>query len=206
MKGAVLAGPHGRAIAIDTDEQRWLMAVEFRLGGASAFLPVPLNETRDQVIELGNLWGQDGFLLRERLCEATSPETKLQVLEAALSEHFDDTRDPGIAAAASLIDKGMAISKARLCVGMLPKTFVRRFTEQVGLAPKRMARVRRLQRLIRSLNRRAGRDWCRIAAEHDYTDQAHLIHEFRDITGMTPTGYRPSSPQRSNHVPLRPLR
>src|SRR5262252_4998087 len=27
--GAVLAGPHGRPVAIDTKEQRWLIAVEF---------------------------------------------------------------------------------------------------------------------------------------------------------------------------------
>ncbi len=31
---------------------------------------------------------------------------------------------------------------------------------------------------------------------------ADLIHDFRDLTGMTPTAYHPSSPQRRNHVPL----
>ena len=32
VRGAVLAGPHGRSVAIDTREQRWLIAVEFRVG------------------------------------------------------------------------------------------------------------------------------------------------------------------------------
>src|SRR6266699_2807029 len=36
--GVVLAGPHGRATAIDTKEQRLLIAVEFRLGVAAAFV------------------------------------------------------------------------------------------------------------------------------------------------------------------------
>jgi hypothetical protein len=37
--GAVLAGPHGRPTAIDTREQRWLIGVEFKFGGAAAFCP-----------------------------------------------------------------------------------------------------------------------------------------------------------------------
>jgi len=43
-------------------------------------------------------------------------------------------------------------------------------------------------------------DWCALAAEHGYTDQAHLIHDFRDLAGITPLGYKPQSPQRNNHV------
>lgn len=36
--GAVLAGPHGRSTAIDTGEQRYLIAVEFKLGGSCGIL------------------------------------------------------------------------------------------------------------------------------------------------------------------------
>jgi hypothetical protein len=45
-------------------------------------------------------------------------------------------------------------------------------------------------------------NWCMIAAEHGYTDQAHFIHDYRDFTGITPTAYCPSSLNRRNHVPL----
>src|SRR5215472_6943097 len=71
--GAVLAGPHGRPVAIDTREQRWLIAVEFKVGGAAGFFPMSISEACDQVIELGDLWGRDGGLLRERLCAASTP-------------------------------------------------------------------------------------------------------------------------------------
>ena len=54
--GAVLAGPHGRSTVIDTREQRWLVAVEFKSGGAAPFFTVPISETRDQVVELEDLW------------------------------------------------------------------------------------------------------------------------------------------------------
>jgi AraC-like DNA-binding protein len=200
--GAVLAGPHGRATAIDTMEQRQLIAVEFKVGGAAAFLPMPISEACDQIVGLDDVWGRDGGLLRERLCEASTPADKFRELETVLLERVVRPRDPAIAAAISLLDHGVSVAEARSRVGLLPKTFVRRFREQVGLAPKRLARVRRLQRIVGSVQGPAGADWCMVAADHGYTDQAHFIHDFRDLTGMTPTAYRPSSPQRRNHVPL----
>ncbi|HEX4808926.1 MAG TPA: AraC family transcriptional regulator [Bryobacteraceae bacterium] len=200
--GAVLAGPHGRSTAIDTREQRRLIAVEFKLGGAAAFLRMPISEACDQVVELDNVWGGDGGLLRERLCEVPTPIAKFRVLEAVLRKRLVRPWDPAIAAAISLLDSGASVAEARSRVGLLPKTFVRRFREQVGLAPKRFSRVRRLQSIVGAVRRPADVDWCMVAAEHGYTDQAHFIHDFRDLTGITPTAYCPPSPQRRNHVPL----
>jgi AraC-like DNA-binding protein len=172
------------------------------VGGAAAFLRMSISEACDQVVELDNVWGRDGGLLRERLCEAPTPSDKFRVLEAVLVERVVRSWDPAIAAAVSILERGVSVAETRSRVGLLPRTFVRRFREQVGLAPKRFSRVRRLQRILESVCRRADVDWCMIADEHGYTDQAHFIHDFRDLTGMTPTAYQPSSPQRRNHVPL----
>lgn len=148
---------------------------------------------------------QRGGLLRERLCEAATPAAKFRVLEAVLIEHIARSADPAVAYAHSVLESGASVAEASSRVGLLPKTFVRRFREQVGLAPKQLSRVRRLQRILASIHRPADVDWCQVAAQHGYTDQAHLIHDFRDLTGVTPTAYRPSSPQRRNHVPLSPV-
>lgn len=125
--------------------------------------------------------------------------------EAVLIEHIARSADPAVAYAHSVLESGASVAEASSRVGLLPKTFVRRFREQVGLAPKQLSRVRRLQRILASIHRPADVDWCQVAAQHGYTDQAHLIHDFRDLTGVTPTAYRPSSPQRRNHVPLSPV-
>ncbi len=200
--GAVLAGPQGGFVGMDTREQHRLVAVEFQLGGLAAFLPMPASEVGNQVVELRDVWGQAGSLLRERLCEARTPSEKFRVLESALAEGMARPQDPAIAAAVSMLDRGAGVAETRERLGLLPKTFVRRFSERVGLAPKRLARVRRLQRVVASVRNQPKTDWCAVAAEHGYTDQAHLIHEFRELAGMTPTGYRPSSARRRNHVPV----
>ena len=201
-RGAVLAGPHGRSTAIDTREQRRLVAVEFRPGGAAAFLRMPLSEARDQIVEIDHFWGRDGHLLRERLLHAHVPAAMFGVLESVLLDRIAFPPDRAMLAAARMLECGLSLAETRTRLGLLPKTFVRRFREQTGLAPKRFARVRRLQAVVGSICRRGDVDWSTIAAEHRYADQAHLIHDFRDLTGLTPTAYRPSSRQRRNHVPL----
>lgn len=41
----------------------------------------------------------------------------------------------------------------------------------------------------------------RLAAEHGYCDQARLIDDFRELTGVTPGAYRPRSAAERNHRP-----
>src|SRR5258708_22430594 len=50
--GAVLAGSPSRSTVIDTHEQRCLVRVDFKLGGAAGVFPLPLTETRDQFVQL----------------------------------------------------------------------------------------------------------------------------------------------------------
>jgi len=202
--GAILGGPNSQASVIDTREQRCLVSVNFKLGGERPFFRNPLGETRDQLVDLDQLWGRDGAVLREQLLEAPNPQAMFRVMEAALLKNMvkPEKPDPAIPWAAWALERGMPISGVTSELGLLPKTFVRRFRTQTGLSPKRFSRVRRLQRMLGSLGDPAIADWSEVAAEHGYTDQAHLIHDFRDLTGLTPTAYRPRSAQEHNHVPV----
>jgi methylphosphotriester-DNA--protein-cysteine methyltransferase len=85
-------------------------------------------------------------------------------------------------------------------VGLLPRTLRRRFTAQAGLTPKRFARVQRLQRLVRDLDGPGPVDWAAMAARHGYADQPHLAGEFRDLVGVTPTGYLRYRVNGPNHL------
>jgi AraC-like DNA-binding protein len=200
--GAVLGGPRAKPTVIDTAEMRCLVTVNFKEGGAAPFFKAPMCETCDQLVELDLVWGRDGAVLRERLLEARAPETKLDVIESVMLDRLecDRERSPAMLWAAAAFERGLAVSEVCSRLGLLPKTFVRRFREEMGLAPKKFSRVRRLQRILRSTVSPEKADWAELAARHGYTDQAHLIHDFRDLTGMTPTTYRPLSPDAHNHV------
>lgn len=200
--GAVVAGPHAKSVVIDTRGQRWLAAVEFRHGGASGFFSMPMTEVSNQVVRLQDVWRGDGTSLRERLLDARTPALKLRVFEEVLLDHLRLEFDPAIQYAIAALRTGVRVSQVSLSLGLSPRTLERRFSSQTGITPKCFSRVHRLQRVLSAVRRTAKPDWCALAAEHGYTDQAHLIHDFRDLADITPSEYKPHSQQRNNHVPI----
>ncbi|MGE5182028.1 MAG: helix-turn-helix transcriptional regulator, partial [Acidobacteriota bacterium] len=61
----------------------------------------------------------------------------------------------------------------------------RLFRDHVGISPKQLARVARLQRAMSSLL--AGGEPAGVAASAGYFDQAHMIRDFHDLVGLTPS-------------------
>lgn len=201
-RGAILSGPHSQSTILDAAQFRRLAAVEFRPGGAGHFLGIPVSEAGNQVLNLDDIWRADGATVREQMLEARSPQERLAVLEERLLEHLDREFDPAVAAAIAALERGVRVSEVASRLGLSPRTLERRFTGKVGLTPKRYARVRRLQRVMRSIRNWPCSDWSLLAAHHGYCDQSHLVHEFRELGDITPSAYKPQSAARNNHIPL----
>jgi transcriptional regulator GlxA family with amidase domain len=60
------------------------------------------------------------------------------------------------------------------------------FRDGVGPSPKQLLRITRYQRALSLRREHARLSWSAIAVRAGYFDQAHLIHESRDIAGCTP--------------------
>jgi AraC-like DNA-binding protein len=200
--GAGLQGAHAEPVGMATADQQAIAWVSFRPGGALPFFPAPPAAVSGALVGLDALWGHDGVLLREQLLEARTPAAKLRVLETALLRHAVRplVSDPAIGFAVAAFERGTAVAAVTDRLGLTSKRFVTRFSEAVGLRPKRFARVRRFQRLLGLANAEPP-DWARLAAECGFFDQAHLINDFHALAGMCPTAYR-ARPDGQNHVPL----
>ena len=74
-------------------------------------------------------------------------------------------------------------------IGISHKHLLREFDRCVGLTPKLFARLCAFQRVIRSVGQKREVDWAGMASTCGYHDQAHLIHEFRAFSGLTPAHY-----------------
>jgi AraC-like DNA-binding protein len=69
-----------------------------------------------------------------------------------------------------------------------PRTLLRRFRAATGLTPKQFARICRFRHAAFKLLDTQRPGWAHVAIGTGFADQAHMIHEFKDLTGLTPEG------------------
>jgi AraC-like DNA-binding protein len=74
------------------------------------------------------------------------------------------------------------------------------FAEQVGMTPKRYCRLVRFRHVVQEIASQRSVDWASIALAGGFYDQAHLIHEFRDFSGLSPETFLHSERPFPNHV------
>ncbi|PZR41398.1 MAG: AraC family transcriptional regulator [Azospira oryzae] len=65
----------------------------------------------------------------------------------------------------------------------------RKFLQQVGMSPKQLGKIIRLQTALRMLLNKPSDSLTEIAYESKYYDQAHFIKDFKDFTGTTPKAF-----------------
>ncbi len=65
----------------------------------------------------------------------------------------------------------------------------RKFQALVGVSPKFLCRILRLQKVFKTVELNPAVNWSFIASECGYYDQAHFIHDFKDFSGQNPSAY-----------------
>lgn len=80
----------------------------------------------------------------------------------------------------------VAVAELGAELGLTRQSLARGFAEHVGISPKTLARVARLQAVLGDLASPHRHGWASLALARGYYDQAHLIDEFRTLTGLTP--------------------
>lgn len=203
--GSILSGMTSHAQIIDTDEQTYVAGVSFRPGGTVPFVALPADQLANADVPLDAVWGDATVRrLRERLLGAQSPAAALDVLEQTLWAVWRGRGwHPAVAFALDAFRRGPSVARvARVtaAVGLSEKRFIERFKAEVGVTPKRYCRLRRFQQVVASAHALREADWADLAVSCGYADQAHLIHEFREFSGMTPRAYAQRKTAFQNHV------
>ena len=84
--------------------------------------------------------------------------------------------------------------------GYSQRHFIEMFRNKVGLKPKEFHRLCRFRKVIDAVQCQTVVDWADIGLSVGYFDQAHLIHDFRQFSDLTPEQYLRGRTPFINHV------
>lgn len=194
FSGAIISGAHGRGLVPDNRRRIRLIGVHFKPGGAFPFLGLPAGDLADTHVDLEDIWGSSATRLRERMCDATTPDGKFQLLEQVLLSRLRHGVEQHYAVSTALeIFRKHAtaprVREAARYVGLSERRFIQAFKGEVGLTPKLFSRIQRFQRTRGVIHQDPSPDWATVALDLGYFDQSHLIREFLEFSGQSPTGY-----------------
>lgn len=185
-----LEGPRSRSQIIDTREQVAVMGIEFQPGGAAVFFRERMDVLRDGCVDLQDLMGARDAALRDALLAATSPDARLQALEGWLrTSGYTGIVPLDVAHALRALDarpEVAALVPLARDMGISARRLGERFQHWIGLSPKRYLRLQRFHHAVRSARPPADEGWADMAVACGFYDQAHLVHEFRAFSGMSP--------------------
>lgn len=187
-----LVGPHDRPAVNEPVGETFAIGVVGTPVGCEAVFRVRPSRLRGRVVDLEAMWAAAGPL-REDLLREPDPERMLDVVE----QHLDTTvsREPAAVERCALAVARLEATPTRPIaeiaaeVGVSHGHLDREFTRLVGLAPRVLARLLRMRRLLAALDVSASVGWTDLAQQHGWFDQAHLIRDFKRHTGVTPSAY-----------------
>lgn len=140
------------------------------------------------VVALEDLWGREAVRIQEQLRAAASWEDRFAIAEAALARRETGRAvDPevGFAWGQLVASRGrVRVDRLAAEAGWSRKRLWSRFQSQIGLTPKRAARLVRFDHAARLLA--AGHSAAMVAADSGYADQPHLHRDVVEFAGMTP--------------------
>jgi AraC-like DNA-binding protein len=185
---AYLAGPQRRAKNRHLTGDVHLLAARL-LPGSARLLGARIEVLHEDWTPLGRFVKKaEVRRLEARLGRASSTSERIGVLEAFLVDkllnHVVDVR---LSRALQMIyeaEGDVSVSRLAAATRVSLRTLVRLFETWVGLSPKRFLRVVRFQSALRALEGpTSGAD---LAAKLGYSDQAHFIHDVKELFGATP--------------------
>ncbi|MDM0034143.1 AraC family transcriptional regulator [Variovorax sp. J22P271] len=203
MGHAIVGGARSAFYAREVGGPTASVGAQLCPGAAWALFGVPASSLAERHTPLDALWGAAAAEALDLLHGLRTAPARLAAFEALLVRRLAQrplALHPAVAQGLRGVADGVPVGELVRASGYSHRHFAALFKEAAGLAPKRLQRVLRFQRLLATAP--GSVPWAELALALGYSDQSHFIREFGDIAGMSPEAYRRAAPSAPNHVPI----
>lgn len=168
-----------------------IFAARFQPEGFIAFSDVPVKEMENRAVPLEKIFGEESLLLEKEILTAANNEERIMIAESFLLKRLNLPEVADRIAKSSvtlLLQSGGKISVEKLSeeLNVNRRQLERRFSAAIGLSPKQLAKIIRLQAALKMLEKKQFSSLTSLAYESGYFDQAHFIRDFKEFTGISP--------------------
>jgi AraC-like DNA-binding protein len=165
--------------------------VIFQPLGFFRFLGFNGKELVNRAAEAGTVIGNEIVEVWEKLAECGSFANRITVIEEFLCRRLRVTEPTDVisyTASRILQAEGQVrIRDLAYQSGLSIRQMERKFLSQVGVSPKTYARIARFGGALRMKAKVPTESWANVAAQLGYHDQMHMVHDFQELSGDSPS-------------------
>ncbi len=167
-------------------------AIRFYPYGFANFISMPIKNLANKETPIELLFGEKiANQLEQKIIEATNSSERIEIIEDFLLDKLNEkTTIDNIVK--TTIDALLATNGSASISEILKedlskrRQLERKFIKQIGVSPKQLGKVIRLQTALKMLLNKKSKNLTDIAYESEYFDQAHFTKDFKEFTGINP--------------------
>jgi AraC-like DNA-binding protein len=184
----MLTRPHATLLHQGTFHSFVIM---FQVHGLTALFGIPSSEVANHTYEADAVLGKPIRQLEQRLGNCETFQQRVSVANYFFTERLKHPQavDRMAFAADRILSSSGKLPSAELAgqAGVGLRHFQREFSARFGASPKLFSRIVRFQHALDTKARSSTKSWTDIAHELGYYDQMHMVHDFREFAGESPT-------------------
>jgi len=167
-------------------------AICFYPHGFANFINIPLELIVDKEIPIADLFGEaEANALEQRMMNATTTAMRIKIIETFLLTRLNESSTISNIVK-STVDAILKTNGTKKISNILDNNLSKRrqlerhFKKQIGISPKQLSKIIRLQATLQMLLNRRNETLTELAYENEYFDQNHFIKDLKEIIGVTP--------------------
>lgn len=166
-------------------------AVRFYPYGFTHFTTTDISQLANRETDLAEVFGAEGKKLTDYIIHATTTEERIIFVEKFLLQKLNDQVVVDNIVKSAI--EAMLSTKGGIPINTILKDDLskrrqleRKFSNQVGISPKQLGKVIRLQAALKMMLHDKAESLTAVAYESEYFDQAHFTKDFKEFTGVSP--------------------
>jgi AraC-like DNA-binding protein len=191
LPSSIFIGPQVTRVDLTLANDVLVIPVVFASGGLHRLLGVPMHEMLGFPFDAALFFGNEIQEVNEQLMEAKNYQQMMMVVENFLLKKVRNLKPilpiDKVLSGFPLNGQVIKVDQISQQACISTRQLERQFKERIGVSPKSYTKLRRMSNAWNILENNPKLTWTQIAHLCHYADQMHLIRDFKEFTGVTPS-------------------